>query len=164
MLTNYIKIPLETFLFDTDSFTQNKKLPLIGPDHIFENHKDLIKAIKQNLDLLLLSQEGELSFDKLFGLEVWNHNFESKKLKHDERKQIEQEIVADINEYEHRLKKNCHKVEIQFKDEVKFIDGKKAKIHVLEIRINSILNEEFKSKETDFSHKLSIPVRVYYKT
>ncbi|NQU86529.1 MAG: GPW/gp25 family protein [Mariniphaga sp.] len=165
MLNNYIKVPLKTSLFDTDTFTSKKNVS--GQKHndfLFENQKVLIDAIKENLDLLLLSQEGELSFDKFFGLEIWNHNFESKKLKHDEKKLIEQEIIMDMNEYENRLKKNSHKVEILFKDEIKLIDGKKAKIHILEIKINSVLNEDFKSKETDFAHKLSVPVKVYYKT
>ena len=103
-------------------------------------------------------------FDKLFGLEVWNHNFESKILKHDERKMIEEEIIRDLNEFEHRLKKNSHKVEIQFKDEIKLIDYKKAKLHILEINIQSVLNEELKSKEHSFNHKLKIPVKVYYIT
>jgi len=158
MLSRYIQIPLQPQLFNADT--------LSGKDQaeVFESHTSHIEAIKQYVNILLLSQEGELLFDKLFGLEVWNHNFESKILKHDERKMIEEEIIRDLNEFEHRLKENSHKVEIQFKDEIKLIDNKKAKMHILEIRIQSVLNEELKSKEHSFSHTLKIPVKVYYIT
>lgn len=158
MLVHYINIPLHPKLFDTDTMTGSKQLEII------ESHASPIEAIKQHVNMLLLSQEGELLFDKLFGLEVWNHNFESKILKHDEKKVIEEEIIRDLNEFEHRLKKNNHKVEIQFKDEVKLIDNKTARMRVLEIKIQSVLNEDLKSKENHFNHKLMIPVKVYYKT
>lgn len=164
MLSTYIKIPVKTLLFEEETFSENSIKPVRNQSNIsvFEKHKSLTDAIKQNIDLLLTSQEGELHFDKLFGLEVWNHNFESKKLKHDERKWIEEEIIRDLNVYEKRLKKNSHIVEVQFKNEIKLLDGRKAKLHILEIKIKSVLNEEFKSRDTAFFHTLAIPVKIYY--
>lgn len=158
MLSKYIKIPLKPTATDSDTYKRKKQLDIL------ESHNSPIEAIKQYLNMLLLCQEGDLSFDKPFGLEVWNHNFESKILKHDERKSIEEEIIRDLNEYENRLKKDSHKVQIQFKDEVKLIDHKKAKIRILEIKINSVLNEDLKSKEHSFSYIIQVPVKVFYKT
>jgi predicted component of type VI protein secretion system len=114
--------------------------------------------------MIFLSQEGDLYFDKFFGLELWNHNFESKKLRHDEKKQIEDEIVRVIDRYEDRLKKGSHQVQVSFDDETKLISGKKAELHILTIHINSVLNEDLKSKENSFFHIFKVPVKIYYKT
>lgn len=164
MINNYLKIPLETHFFDTDTLSQKQDRKIKNLVMTFETHKELIHAIRQNLELLLLSQEGELAFDNVFGLEIWNHNYESKILRHEERKNIEQEVINDLNEYEPRLKRNSHKVEIHFKDEVKGMNGKTGRINVFEIKINSVLNDDFKSKQNEFSHVLKVPVKIYYKT
>lgn len=164
MLNHYLKIPLETHFFDEDTLSQQQDRKIKNLVLTFETHRELVHAIRQNIELLLLSQEGELAFDNVFGLEIWNHNYESKILRHEERKNIEQEVINDLNKYEPRLKKNSHKVEIQFKDEVKLINGKNARVNVFEIRINSVLDDEFKSKQNEFSHVLKVPVKIYYKT
>jgi len=168
MLNRYVKIPVEVTFFEEEEMpTDNYKTVVpkkLTQSSVLETHRSLAASIRQNLDLIFMTQEGELYFDKFFGLELWNHNFESKKLKHDEKKKIEQEIVRVIDSYEDRLKKGNHRVEVYFSDETKLIDGQKADIHVLTIDINSVLNEEFKSKENYFQHIFRVPVKIYYKT
>ena len=168
MIHKYIRIPIQVFLFEQgDSITgvakqkMEKRLTLTS---VLKSHHSIVKSIKQNLDFLLLSQKGELFFDQFFGLEIWNHNFESKKLKYNEKKRIEEDIIRVIDEYEYRLKKGNHSVEVFFDDEIKLIDGKKAELHILTIRINSILNDDLKSKENTFQHIFKIPVKIYFKT
>ena len=162
MLSKYYKIPIKTNFFEEDTFSKKEKKVVGFEEKVLESTSSIIHAIRQNLNCLLLSHEGELQFEKKYGLEVWNHNFETKKLKHDDRKLIEEEIFNDIDNYEERLKKGSHKIEVLFVDEKKIIDGKKADLHILEINIESILNESFKSKETHFNHKFRVPVKVYF--
>lgn len=162
MLSKYYKIPIKSNFFEEDTFSKKEKINKGTEDKFLVRIPSLIQAIRQNLNLLFLTHEGELQFEKSYGLEIWNHNFETKKLKHDDRKLIEEEIYNDINSFEKRLKKDSHKIEVIFVDEKKLIDGKKADLHILEIYIESILNENFKSKETRFTHKFRVPVKVYY--
>ena len=168
LLNKYISVPMRVLMFqhgetmaDEQKQAMEKRLSLTG---VLKSHKSITISIKQNLDLIFLSQEGDLYFDKFFGLELWNHNFESKKLKHDEKKQIENEIIRVIDCYEYRLKKGCHRVTVSFDEETKLIDGKKAELHILTIRIDSVLNEDLKSKENTFFHLFKVPVKIYYKT
>ena len=162
MRTKYYKIPIKSNFFDEDTLSVKKETISKAKEGFLESNSLLIQAIRQNLNLLFLSHEGELQFERKYGLEVWNHNFETKKLKHDDRKVIEEEIFDDINSYEKRLKIDSHKIEVLFVDENKFIDGKKADLHILDIFIESVLNENFKSKETHFTHRVRVPVKVYY--
>lgn len=162
MLTKYYKIPLKSNFFEEDNFSKKQDLKFEIEKGLFESNSSLIESIRQNLNLLFLSYEGELQFEKKFGLEIWNHNFETKKLKHDERRLIEEEIFNDINSYEKRLKKDSHTIDVVFVDERKLIDGIKADLHILEINIESVLNENFKSKETRFIHKFRVPVKIYF--
>ena len=168
MLSKYIKIPVQVSIFDQEEsltgITKHKIEKRLTQTSVIETHKLIVRSIKQNLDLLFLSQQGELFFDRLFGLEIWNHNFESKKLKHNEKKRIEEEIIRVIDDYEYRLKKGSHQVEVNFDDETKLIDGKKAELHILTIRINSVLNDDLKSKENTFHHTFKVPVKIYFKT
>jgi hypothetical protein len=166
MIKNYIKIPIDTQLFEDKNYNQKKtkNADSCKIESIFEKEEKLRSAISQNLNLLFLSQEGELFFDKKFGLEVWNHNYESKKLKHDERKCIEEEIVRDLNIYEKRLKYNSHEVDVQFRNETKLLDGKKVMLHIIEIKIASLLNEKNKFRSSIFNYNFSLPVKVYYIT
>ena len=162
MRAKYYNIPIKSNLFEEDTLSEKEEIRYGIKERFLESNTSLINAIRQNLNLLFLSHEGELQFEKKYGLEVWNHNFETKKLKHDDRKVIEEEIFDDINSYEKRLKKDSHKIEVLFVDEKKLIDGKKADLHILEITIESVLNENFKSKETRFTHRFRVPVKVYY--
>lgn len=162
MLSKYYKIPITSNFFHEDTLSEKKEIKAELKEQILESNTSIVKSIRENLNLILISYEGELQFEKKFGLEIWNHNFETKKLKHDDRKFIEEEIFYDINNYEKRLKRDSHKIEVIFKDETKLVDGKKAEMHILEINIESILNEEFKSKETAFFHTFRVPVKVYF--
>lgn len=167
MLNSYIQIPLHVDLFDQEESLTGEKIHRMQKrlkfENVLKNEKSLIRSIQKNLDMLFLSQEGELFFDQKFGLELWNHNFESKKLKHDERKEIEKDFINIVNKYEPRLKTDSHQIQVQFDDQVKLIDGKKANLHVITIEMSSILNEDLKSKETNFSHIFKVPIKVYYK-
>jgi hypothetical protein len=104
MLKKYISIPVQVSIFqrgvtmaDEKKHAMEKRLSL---HEVLESHSSVSRSIKQNLDMIFLSQEGDLYFDKFFGLELWNHNFESKKLRHDEKKQIEYENYSLIDRYE----------------------------------------------------------------
>lgn len=161
MLDNYINIPLKINAFKTESKPIGT-VKLNYHHHVLACRDSLTASIKQYLDLLFLSQEGEAMFDKDFGLEVWDHNFESKKLNHEERKEIEREIYNDLNKYEPRLIKDSHNVEVTFKNESKLLNGERVRMHILEVQIRSVLNEKFKSKVSQFEHIFSVPVKVYF--
>ena len=155
MLNSYYELPflLNNFFANDDSIRQQVFLAQTN---------DIIKSIKDHIDILLLSRFGENRANHYYGLELWDHEYESKELDTGSKEKIMQSIVKTLVEFETRIT-NIVINEFYFNRKELRVQEKTLELHVLNLEIKANIKDDARSNVVEIRHKMEIPVRVYYR-
>jgi len=160
MLRSSYKIPLKLNAF-LGSSVGSSSLPQVKEK--LPRHTESIKrAISEHIDVLLLTRFGEYRPDFYYGLELWNHEFESKDLDMSSKEKLIKSVISTLEQYEPRIV-NINIDEFYFSHKELKIKEKILLLYVLNIAISAQVKQESLTQINRFNHRMEIPVKVYYR-
>jgi predicted component of type VI protein secretion system len=163
MLHSYYQIPVPLKKFFTTgnkTLLEEKEVSISGK--MLQHSKNIKESISKHLDVLLLSRYGENRADHFYGLELWNHEFESKDLDSGTKERLIGSVIKTIATHEKRIDK-IRVDEFYFTHKEIKIQEKILLLYVLNIEINAQIREESLTRINKFRHKMEIPVKVFYR-
>ena len=163
MLHSYYNIPVPLknfFITGNKTLMEEKKVSISGK--MLQHTKNIKESISKHLDVLILSRHGENRADYFYGLELWNHEFESRDLDSGTKEKIIKSVIKTIASHEKRID-NIRIDEFYFTHKEMKIQEKILLLYILNIEINARIREETLTRISKFRHKMEIPVKVFYR-